>query len=59
MISITKLNEQEVVINSSLIELIESTPDTTITMTTGKKIIVRESLEDVMDRIAAYQKRLS
>jgi flagellar protein FlbD len=57
MISITKLNEQELVINSSLIELIESTPDTTITMTTGRKIIVRESLEDVMDRIAAYQKR--
>jgi len=59
MISITKLNEQELVINSSLIELIESTPDTTITMTTGRKIIVRESLEEVMDRIAAYQKRLA
>lgn len=59
MISITKLNEQEMIINCDLIELIESTPDTTITMTTGRKVIVRESVDKVLESIASYKKRLT
>jgi flagellar protein FlbD len=59
MIAITKLNEQELIINCDLIELIESTPDTTITMTTGRKVIAKESIETVLDKIAAYKKRLN
>ena len=58
MIAITKLNEQEMTINCDLIELIESTPDTTITMTTGRKVIVKETVDDVLERIVVYKKRL-
>lgn len=58
MIAITKLNEQEMIINCDLIELIESTPDTTLTMTTGRKLIVKESVDKVLEMIVAYKKRL-
>ena len=54
MITVTKLNDKEVLINSAHIEFIESTPDTTITMATGRKIIVLESLEEIIKRINAY-----
>jgi len=47
------------VVNCDLIELIETTPDTTITMTTGRKVIVKESAEEVMERIVEYKKRLA
>lgn len=59
MISITKINDVEMVVNCDLIELIETTPDTTITMTTGRKVIVKESAEEVMERIVEYKKRLA
>ena len=43
MIEITKLNGQKVLINPSLIEMVEETPDTVISLTTGRKISVRVS----------------
>ncbi len=58
MIYITKLNDKETVINCDLIELIEATPDTTITLTTGRKIIAKESIEEIIDRISEYKKRI-
>ena len=58
MISVTRLNEHEMVINSDLVELIESTPDTTITMTTGRKVIVRESVETLLARIVEYKRSI-
>lgn len=57
MIAITKLNDQEMIINCDLIELIESTPDTTITLNTGRKIIVKETVDYVMEQIMAYKRR--
>jgi len=58
LITITKINDVELVVNCDLIELVETTPDTTITMTTGRKVIIKESVEEVMERIVAYKKRL-
>lgn len=58
MITITRLNDKELLINCDLIECIEATPDTTITMTTGRKIIAKESIDDVIDRILEYKKRI-
>lgn len=58
MIFITKLNDKQIVINSDYIECIEATPDTTITMTTGRKIIVKESVDDVIDAILEYKKNI-
>ena len=43
MIELTRLNEVKFSLNSDLIEVIETTPDTVITLTTGKKLIVKES----------------
>lgn len=59
MISITRLNEAELIINCDLIESIESTPDTTITMTTGKKIIAKESIDEIIDKVIGFKKKIN
>jgi len=59
LIPITKLNEQKMIINCDLIELIESTPDTTLTMTTGRKIIIKESMDAVLEMIVTYKKSIA
>ena len=59
MIVVTKINDKEITINNDLIEMIESTPDTTITMSTGKKIIVRESVEEIVARVVEFRKSVS
>ncbi|MCT4596355.1 MAG: flagellar FlbD family protein [Vallitalea sp.] len=58
MIYITKLNSEEIVINSDLIEVIEETPNTIITLTTGKKIIVQDSSKEIVKKIIAYKRKL-
>ena len=58
MIKLHKLNQKEVIINSSVIESLESNPDTTITLTNDKKIIVRESADEVIDKVIEYQRRI-
>ena len=58
MIELTKLNMQTFMVNSSLIEFIEENPDTVITMNTGKKVVVRESITLILEKIVAYQRRL-
>ena len=58
MIFITKLNDQQTYINADYIECIEATPDTTITMTTGRKIIVKESIDDILAQVAEYKKSI-
>ena len=59
MIEITKLNEQPIIINCDLIEFIEATPDTTITMTTGRKFIALESVDEIINLIITYKKNFS
>jgi len=46
------------VVNAELIKFVESTPDTLITLTTGEKIMVRETLEEVVDRAILYGRRI-
>ena len=50
MIKVTKLNGRELVVNANLIEFIESTPDTLISLTTGRKIMVLEGLDEVIQK---------
>ena len=59
MINITRLNDKELIINSDLIECIEATPDTTITMTTGKKVIAKESIDELIDRIVTFKRKVN
>lgn len=56
MIRLTRLNNQELAVNSDLIKFIEKSPDTVLTLTTGEKIIVRENTEQVIERIIAFRR---
>ena len=58
MITVTKLNDRDIVVNCDLIELIENTPDTTLTMTTGKKLIVLDTVDEILNKIVAYKGRI-
>jgi flagellar protein FlbD len=57
MIELTKLQNSKIVVNAELIEFVESTPDTLITTTTGKKLMVRESVDEVIKMVIAYKRR--
>ena len=59
MISVTRINGTELVINAELIELVESTPDTLITLNTGRKIIVRDTKDDIVSKVIDYRRRIS
>ena len=59
MIHLTRLNSAAMVLNSDLIEHIDVTPDTVITMTTGQILRVRESAAEVISRIVDFRKRIS
>ncbi len=58
MIKVTRLNQRELVVNSDLIEFLEATPETIISMTTGKKIVVKEPVEEVLRRIVDFRRRI-
>jgi flagellar protein FlbD len=57
MIELTRLNGNRLAVNSELIQFAESAPDTLLTMVTGEKLIVNESLEEVASRMVAYRAR--
>lgn len=56
MIEVTRLNGTTVLINSDLIETVEETPDTVISLTTGKKFIVKESRQEVENLVKSYKR---
>jgi len=58
MIRLTRLNNRPLVVNSDLIKFIENTPDTVITLITGEKVVVSETVEDVLDQIANFRRRV-
>lgn len=58
MIDVTRLNGKQITINSDHIEFIEETPDTVVTLQDGKKILVKESKDEVVDLIIAFRKEI-
>ncbi len=56
MIKLTRLNQQMVAINPENILWADATPDTTLCLTGGEKVLVRESLDELLDRVIAYQR---
>ncbi len=56
MIEVTKINGQKILVNSDLIEIVEETPDTILNLTTGRKIIVKESRQEVKNLVKLYRK---
>ncbi|GLI19238.1 flagellar FlbD family protein [Tepidanaerobacter syntrophicus] len=58
MIELTRLNGTKFFLNAELIEIIESTPDTVITLTTDKKLVVLENKDEIIDKVIEYKRRI-
>jgi flagellar protein FlbD len=58
MIKLTRLNEEEIVVNANLIEIVKSTPDTIIKLTTNKNILVKESVDEVIEKVIEYKRKV-
>lgn len=58
MICLTRLNGHPIVINAELIETVEATPDTVISLTTGKKFVVLENSDEAVAKVIAYRRRV-
>lgn len=58
MIELTRLNDTKFILNSDLIETIEEVPDTVITLTTGKKIFVKESKYEIKRQVVTYKQEV-
>jgi len=58
MITVRRLNGAEVTINAQLIEHVEAAPDTVIVLATGNRFVVRESVEEVVAKVVAYQRKI-
>lgn len=58
MIELTKLNNKKFTVNADIIEFVEETPDTVVTLTTGHKIIVKETRQEVANLVKLYRKSL-
>lgn len=56
MIKVTRMNGQEFYVNAELVEFVEATPDTVITLTTGRKFVLNDTVDDVVQRIMEYRK---
>jgi flagellar protein FlbD len=59
MIRVTRINNHSILLNSDLIEQIETVPDTTIALTTGQRLFVRETADEILSRIVDFRRRIS
>jgi len=55
---LTRLNKRPVVVNSDLIKFVEDTPDTVVTLVSGEKLVVKETVAQVLEKIMRYRRRL-
>lgn len=58
MIELTKLNDVKLTVNAEIIEFVEETPDTVVSLTTGKKLIVKETRQEVTDLVISYKRSI-
>lgn len=58
MIELTRLNDTKFTLNADLIEMVEEVPDTVITLTTGKKLFVKESRQNVKNLVVLYKQEV-
>jgi len=55
MIVLHRLNKEEFILNADYIETLEATPDTVITLTSGKKLMVKENVDNVVEQVVRYK----
>jgi len=58
MIKLTRLNGKAFVVNAELVEILEETPDTVVTLNNGNRFVVLESVDEVIDQIVKYRKKI-
>jgi flagellar protein FlbD len=58
MIEVTRFKGSKIVLNAELIETIEETPDTVITLTSGKRYVVSESAAELVDKVIEYKRKI-
>lgn len=58
MVEVTRLKGSKILINAELIETIEETPDTVITLTSGKKFVVSETADQVKESVIDYKRKI-
>jgi flagellar protein FlbD len=58
MITLHRLNNQPIMVNAELIEMLEATPDTVVTLTSGNKLVVRDKMEEIRERIIEYKRQV-
>jgi len=58
MIDLRLINGTHIILNSDLIEFIEATPDTVISLSTGKKLIVKETVDEIIEKVIAFRRRI-
>ena len=58
MIPLRRLNNEPIMVNPDLIESLESTPDTVVTLTNGNKLLVRESMAEVREKIIDFKRQV-
>ena len=56
MIKVTRLNGKEFVVNAELVQFLEETPDTVITLLNHEKVVVREPVDELIRRVIEYQR---
>jgi flagellar protein FlbD len=59
MIELTRTNSRKIILNAELIEFIEATPDIVITMTNGTKVLVNDSVDDIIKKILDYKRKIN
>jgi len=59
MIKVTRINNKELVVNAELIEFLEQTPDCIISLTTGKKFAVIDTIDEIVQKIIEYRKKIN
>ena len=58
MIALRRLNNEAILVNPDLIESLEATPDTVVTLTSGKKLLVRDSMDEIREKIIEFKRRI-
>lgn len=58
MIELTRMNGKMFVLNAELIETVESTPDTVVTLTTNRKLVVLDTKEEIINKVIQHKKRV-
>ncbi len=58
MIALIRLNGRPIMVNADMIESVETTPDTVVTLTSGNKLIVRDSMDTLQQKIIDFKRKI-